>query len=170
MKNNKGFTILELLVAMSIFVLIVGSSVGIFVYGLKIQRRSIAYQQLLDQTSYLLEYMSRAVRMSQKDISGACTGTAKSNYSFSLGCLRFRNYKGQCQQFCAASQRLRDENGNFLTSSNLSVQTFLVTLFGEGQNDNVQPRVNFYIDIRGREDARIITRTDVSQRNLDIKK
>ena len=179
-KSNNGFTIIELLVAMSIFVLIVSSSVGLFVSGLKIQRTSIAYQQLLDQTSYLLEYMSRAVRMARKDMSagvgspadGACTLTAKLNYAFTADdqCLRFRNYKDQCQRFCLSGTSLLNENGINLLSGDLSVLSFNVTLTGQSQSDNEQPKVTFYIDMRGKEDSQITIQTAVSQRNLDVKR
>ena len=178
-KSNKGFTILELLVAMSIFVLIVASSAGLFATALRVQRNSIAYQQLLDQTSYLMEYMSRAVRMARKDIAsslpgspadGACTGTAKLNYAFLNQCLRFRNYKDQCQQFCLVGEGIVDGSGNNLTSSDLRVLTFGVVLSGETQSDNEQPKVSFDIDIEGRENAKITIQTAVSQRNLDVRR
>jgi prepilin-type N-terminal cleavage/methylation domain-containing protein len=168
--KNKGFTLIELMVAMSVFVLIIASSSGLFVSGLKIQRGSIAYQQLLDQMSYFTEYMSRAVRMAKKDISGDCTGAVKLNYSFADQCLNFRNYKDQCQQFCLEGERLKDENGNYLTSDDLRILSFSVVLLGQTQDDNQQPKAVIIIEARGKEDSKITIQTTISQRNLDVRK
>jgi len=168
--KNKAFTLIELLVAMSVFVLIVASSSGLLVSGLRIQRRSVAYQQLLDQTSYLAEYMSRAIRMAKKDISGVCTGTAKLNYSFTGQCLKFVNYQGQCQQFCLEGNRLKDGNGVYLTSGGLSVSAFSVVFSGETQSDDIQPKVGLSLSIQGKENSTINIQTTISQRNLDVRK
>jgi len=168
--TKKGFTLIELLVSVAVFALAVSSVSGLFASSLKIQRRSIAYQQLLDQTSYFLEYMSRAVRMARKDLSGACTGTAKLNYAFAGQCLKFRNSKDQCQQFCLEGVRLKDQNGNYLTSGDLEVLSFNVSLSGQTQNDNEQPKAAISLDIKGRENSKIKIQTTISQRNLDVKK
>ena len=167
---KRGFTIIELLVATSVFVLVVASSSGLFVSGLRTQRRGIAYQQLLDQTSYLTEYMSRAVRMAKKDISGTCTGSAKLNYSFAGQCLKFVNYKDQCQQFCLDNARLSDGDGVYLTSEDLSVSAFSVVLSGQTQNDDIQPKASLSLSIQGKENSTINIQTTISQRNLDVAK
>jgi len=170
MTGNKGFTLIEMLVAIAIFVFTVASVSGVFVTALKAQRRSIAYQQLLDQSSYLMEYMSRSIRMAKKDISGSCTGTAKLNYEFSGQCLKLRNYKDLCQQFCLDGSRMKNEKGEYLTSDSLNVSSFSVTLSGATQNDDIQPMTIISIDIQGKDDAAIKIQTSVSQRNLDVEK
>ena len=159
-----------MLVAIAIFVFTVASVSGVFVTVFKAQRRSIAYQQLLDQSSYLMEYMSRSIRMAKKDISGSCTGTAKLNYEFSGQCLKLRNYKDLCQQFCLDGSRMKNEKGEYLTSDSLNVSSFSVTLSGATQNDDIQPMTIISIDIQGKDDAAIKIQTSVSQRNLDVEK
>ena len=168
--GRQGFTLIEMVVAVAVFILVITAASGLFVFSLKAQRQSLAYQELLDQSSYLMEYMSRAIRMAQKDIAGTCTGTAKINYAFSGQCLKFINYKDQCQQFCLDNGRLKDESGNYLTSDELSVSSFNVNLSGQSQDDNLQPRVAFSMSITGQEEASIQLQTTISQRNLDIKK
>lgn len=168
--SKKGFTLIELMVSMAVFVFVVTAASGLFVSSLKNQRRSIAYQQLLDQSSYLMEYMSRAVRMAKKDLNGACTGTAKLNYAFVSQCLKFRNYKDQCQQFCLDGSRLKDENGNYLTSPDLSILSFSVNLSGQTQSDNIQPKAAILLDIQGKENSKIKIQTTISQRSLDVKR
>lgn len=169
-RRVEGFTLIETIVAISVFVFVITSVSGIFVTALKLQRRSIAYQQVLDQTSYLMEYMSRSVRMAKKDISGSCAGAAKLNYEFSGNCLKFRNYKNQCQQFCLDSGRIKNENGDYLTSANLNVLSFSVNLLGHTQNDDIQPKAAISLDVKGKENTIIKIQTAVSQRNLDVQK
>ncbi|MBI2041808.1 MAG: hypothetical protein HYT20_02170 [Candidatus Nealsonbacteria bacterium] len=158
------------MVSVAIFSFVVTSVSGIFATSIKLQRRSVAYQQLLDQTSYLAEYMSKAVRMAKKDISGACTGAAKLNYSFSGQCLKFLNYKDQCQQFCLDSARMKDQNGDYLTSGDLSILSFSVDLSGQTQDDNIQPKTAISLDVQGKENLRLKIQTAVSQRNLDVRR
>jgi len=170
MKN--GFTLIEMVVAVAVFTLLVGASTGVFVTSLKNQKQGLATQEILNQTSYLMEYMSRAVRMAKKDITGTCTGTAKLNYVFTGGCLKFVNYKDKCQQFCLEGTRLKDENGNYLTSESLQVSNFAVVLTGAVQPpaDYLQPRLTISFDILGEEGSSMKIQTTVSQRNLDVRK
>lgn len=165
---NKGFTLIEMVVAVTVFSLVVGVASGIFVSSLKAQRQSLATQEVLDQISYVAEYMSRAIRMARKDMTGDCTGIPKLNYAFSGQCLKFRNYKNECQAFCLEGERLKNEAGVYLTSSSLKVENFNVSLTGETQDDNLQPKVSIFLDIKGKEKSKIRIQTTISQRNLDV--
>lgn len=188
---NKGFTLIEILVAAALFSTIVATVSSLFVWGVKIQRRSLAKQELLDQTSYLMEYMSRALRMAKKDLSGNCIAI-RTNYAnapgnnYSLRFLKEESGADICQEFYLASgvnrlmERKSSDNsaGNLgaaapLTSANLRVNYFLIGSGGAytrgwSQTDNVQPRVVFFLDISGRENANIKIQTTVSQRDLDV--
>lgn len=173
--QNKGFTIIEMVVAVAIFTLLVGATSGVFLSNLKNQKQGLATQEILDQASYLMEYMSKALRMAKKDMAGSCTGAAKLNYFFTGGCLKFVNYKGQCQQFCLEGTRLKDlkdGNGNYLTSTNLQVSNFAAVLSGATQppDDYLQPRVTISLNIAGQEQTSIKIQTTISQRNLDVRK
>ena len=173
---RRGFTLIEILVAVSIFVLLVTAASGLFVSSLRAQRINLATQELLSQTSYLGEYMSRAIRMARKDLDGACTGTKKLNYEFINGCLKFRrDYEGECvcQQFCLVGERIKEIKGdreNYLTSPDLRVLAFGITLEGETQWDDRQPKVIISLEIEGKEETKIEIQTTVSQRELDIKR
>ncbi|MBI2450410.1 MAG: prepilin-type N-terminal cleavage/methylation domain-containing protein [Candidatus Nealsonbacteria bacterium] len=169
-KYNKGFTLIELMVSVAVFVLAVSAASGLFASSIKLQRNSIANQQLLAQTSYLTEYISRAVRMAKKDLTGACTGAAKLNYSFSNQCLKFSNYKDQCQQFCLVGSRITDGGVNYFTSNDLNVLLFNVNLSGQTQSDNVQPKIGISLEIQGKENFKVKIQTAVSQRSLDVKR
>jgi len=169
-KKSKSFTLIELLVAVMIFSLIGGIAAGVFTSGLRDQRKSLASQEILSQTSYLMEYISRALRMARKDIDGICID-AKLNYKIVDSGIEFMNYKGECQKFYLSASQLKEEKGGAvsdLTSGNLEVANFNVNLLGETQTDDLQPRATFFLEIKGKEQSKIKIQTTVSQRNLDV--
>jgi prepilin-type N-terminal cleavage/methylation domain-containing protein len=190
---KRGFTLVEILVAVTIFVIVVSIASSLFVQTIRSQRRNLAYQELLDQTSYVMEYMARSIRMAKKaDV--ACTGNPDYNYattSWSLAwgdikCLHFKNYKGECQYFCLNSTSTNSRlmttttpnllgipsqlDFTYLTSSDLNVSFFDINARGweKGSLDNSQPLVIISLEIEGKEESSIEIQTSISQRNLDI--
>lgn len=174
--TNKGFTIIEMLVSTMVFTMVVSMSVGVFVFALRAQRQSLATQDLLDQTSYTIEYMSRALRMAQKDLDGQCI-PAKTNYQIvrdDLGYaqeINFLNYEDECQSFVWDTQlkEVKGEEINPLTSEDVVILWFNAELSGEGQADNIQPRITLGWEATGKENSRVVIQTTVSQRNADIR-
>ena len=85
---KKGFTLIELIVVIAVFLLIVGAAVSIFISIVQHQKIILAEQELLNQTSYVLEYMSKALRMAGKDLTGECLtdtfGTTYPGYNYLL--------------------------------------------------------------------------------------
>lgn len=65
LKNNKGFTLIELVVVMAVFLFIIGAAIGIFISVIKNQKKILAQTQFLNQVSYIEEYMSKALRMAK---------------------------------------------------------------------------------------------------------
>lgn len=180
MISHKGFTLVELLVGVVVFSLIGAIASGVLVSGLRAQRKSLAYQELLDQTSFAMEYMSRSLRMARKELSApACLSENGLNYEKTRGGkgLKFINYQGNCQEFFWDSnddQFKEDKTGYVeplpLTSSNLQITSFNIKLKGESQDDEDQPRATFFLEIEGKEESKISIQTTVSQRNPDIER
>ena len=71
-EKSKGFTLVELIVVMAVFLLVTGTAIGIFISIVRQQKRILSEQELLNQTSYVMEYMSKAMRMARKDETGDC--------------------------------------------------------------------------------------------------
>lgn len=166
---------------MAVFTFITAAASGIFVSALKTQRSSLAYREIIDQTSYLEDYMSRAIRMARKERSApACLSGNNLNYeeTRSGNGLKFVNYLGYCQEFFldTATNRLKETKSGpvgteeFLTSDSLNVSIFNIQLTGQSQNDDIQPRVTLFLDIKGKEQSKIQIQTTISQRNLDIRR
>jgi len=184
--QNRGFTLIEMLVAMSVFVIVIGIVLGIFISGIQQQRRALANQVLLDQTSYALEFMSRALRMAGKQLdspSPSCLSRGN-NYGIVNARLRFINTLegNDCQEFYLENEQLKyQKQANLgspppameLTSPKLKVTSLRFHLSGESQADNLQPRITIFLDI---ESKGIIQRppflkiqTTLSQRKIDVR-
>jgi type II secretory pathway component PulJ len=182
--KNKAFTLIEILVTTAIFVSIFGILSGLFFSALKIQRRSLSFQTLIKESSYIMEYMSRQLRMAQKSDNGNdCTSPPDyKNYLVNPegNSIKFRNYADECWIFFLDlnTNRLKVSRGgteDFLTSADLKVLSFKVNLSGDvvAEDPNYQPKITLLLEIEGvgekaEEKPNIKVQTTVSQRNLDL--
>jgi prepilin-type N-terminal cleavage/methylation domain-containing protein len=94
----KGFTLVEVLASMAIFLVLSVSLVVLFTNSINTQARILQNQQLLNESSHAMEYMYKAIRMAYRDdgylgnVAGSCTGTANLNYNVSNGTIYFLGY------------------------------------------------------------------------------
>lgn len=73
--KNRGFTLIEMIVVVAIFLLIIGVAINIFISVIENQRSILMQEKILNQISYVSEYMSKALRMA-KVSTAATTDTA----------------------------------------------------------------------------------------------
>jgi len=172
--KKEGFTLIEILVSLAVFSLILGILSEVFVSSSRSQRKTLASREILDQTSFLLEYMSRSIRMAKKDDLGDCISLNLNFEKTRLGQgIKFKNYQDICQEFYLESNILKEEKGGAvsdLTSSNLKVAVFNLgpdDSWSPSPGDNKQPKVTIFLEVQGKENARIKIQTTVAQRNLD---
>ena len=195
-KNNTGFTLVETLVGVTVFALVVSIAIGLFVHVLESQRKALAYQELFDQTSFVMEYLTRGVRMAKRQrtatepISPQCIPVGHNYQLISPNHLRFIRHDRTapfphfiCYEFRSRLvnniNRLevskdRGSTWAFLTSPRLEVTNLRFRVEGDGlQTPPEQPRVTIVLEVRGREygigrRATIHLQTTVSQRDLDF--
>jgi prepilin-type N-terminal cleavage/methylation domain-containing protein len=182
MPNNKGYTLIEVLVAIGIFIILLAAPTGFFVSALKSQKKALASQELIDNVSYTLEYISRALRMAKKDVDGVCIESGL-NYQTTRGGkgIKFVNYQDVCQEFFwdTDEDRLKEiKNGSSplsLTPGNLEVISFQIGPSDSwDQDDYEQPKVTILLEIKGKRSIKtefqpsIKIQTTISQRNLDV--
>jgi prepilin-type N-terminal cleavage/methylation domain-containing protein len=158
-KNKSGFTLIEILVAVSIFAIIVGVITTSFISAIRSQKRILAYQELFDQISYVKEYMSRTLRMAVKERESSppnqCLSRAGLNYEsdcielFTPSCVKFKRLfvvekigeqptSTYCETFYLRDFQINDKietEGRVyydlpLTSSYLKVTNFGINLMG----------------------------------------
>ena len=180
--QNRGLTLLELLVAVSVFVIVITMVSGLFAIALKYQRKALYDQELLAESSYLMEYASRQLRMARiydssiPDHVACFTPDVNANYALtgsvsvvpppgvgSIGQgIRFINYEDKCVEIYldSVSGQLMlekewaggDIDSESLTSDNLVVEKFDVLLVSERSTFDLQDRVTFLLGVRAAED------------------
>jgi len=190
---TKGYTLIEILVAIGIFTTVIAAPTGFFVSSLKGQQRALNSQVLVDNVSYSLEYISRAIRMAKKELNctsktdpSTCACLKNNGYSFNYETtqagkgIRFINYQDICQEFFwdTNDNRLKIKQGGetfALTSDGLEVVNFQIGPTDSwSQDNNKQARVTLFLEIQAKgpeafgSQPKIQIQTTVSQRNLDV--
>jgi len=179
--KKSGFTLVEILVAAFIFSIVIALISGVFVSVLQSQGRILATQIVLDNASYSIEYMSRALRMARTDEPGPPNcAAANKTYKIIGGGDRidFMNYKEDCQGFYLDGTTLRVEQGGFsgdMTPDELRVTTLNFRVIGNGVNDSLQPAVTIFVTFEGAlqgasNQPKLSIQTTVTKRNLDIRR
>lgn len=177
-KQNKAFTLVEILVSVSIFSIAITIVTQTFVYAVRLQKQFLATTESINEISYLMEYMTRSIRMAKKDITGSCLSVAKLNYEItrSGSGIKFKASNDVCREFYLENQTL-NEIRNVDPPLNLTSPKIKVLSFNIGpsdswdQDDYEQPKVTIYIELKSITDnSKIRIQTTVSQRNPDIKK
>ena len=189
--KDKGFTLIEMVTAVGIFSTLAAVLTGFFISATQAQQKTLASQGLIDNVSYNLEYISRAVRMAKKDLSGSCLATVGAKYNYETNAernrIRFLNYQNKCQEFFLDGNQLKEQKStdnsafNFeaplsLTPASLEVVSFILDgseSWGQGQEPLTQPRVTLFLEIKGKGQrpelqSSIKIQTIISQRNLNV--
>ena len=169
LKNNKGFTMVELLVAIASFVIIVSIAVGGFSGALRSQRQSIALLNANYNSSLVLEQMAREIR----------TGT---NFCInqSIVCsesqLVFTNAYGQNVVYRLNNSGIEksiDGGTSFkkITADDVVVDYLKFILNGQTFGDGKQTRITILMGIKSKESSVsgsvVNLQTTVSPRVLD---
>ncbi|MBM3281582.1 MAG: prepilin-type N-terminal cleavage/methylation domain-containing protein [Candidatus Harrisonbacteria bacterium] len=156
-----GFTLIELMVATSLFLVVIGTAASIFVQSLRTERAIVALMGANDSVSGAIETMSREIRIGS-DFTTAVDGKELHFSSTRSGDITYR--------FDPETGRI-ERNGEAMTSSNVEVKKLQFLLQGEEPRDGKSSRVTILISISAR-DSRISSiethmQTTVSSRQLD---
>ena len=120
-----GFTLIELIVVLALFMFIIDATVTVFVSIVHHQKRVLQQQELLHQTNYALESISRSLQMAMPDAAGNCLYKDAVHYpgyvyllthrnadSGFYGGIAFIDKDGVCEEF------FLDSDGVFKKSEN----------------------------------------------------
>lgn len=192
-RKNKGYTLIEVLIAVAIFFTVIAGPTGLFIFSLQNQNRIFSTREIIDNSSHVFEYMSRALRMARKELDcddrrepDSCTCLQDngygSNYEITHGGrgIKFNNSQKPsiCQEFFwdTTDNRLKETKDGSepiaLTSDDLEVISFKFKKFGFEQDDDIQPRVVVFLEITKKNQTqapKIKIQTTISQRNLDVR-
>lgn len=192
--SKKGLTLVELVVVLAIFMLVIGVAVTMFISIVSHQQRILQEQNLANQVSYALDYLSRSIRTSIKDVTGNClvdNGIEYPGYHYLLTHydaasgyyegIKFLSNDNVCEEFFLDTDEVFKEAKNggasrpFLSDTfNLLYVRFVIngdkTLQGASQNDTIQPRLTMALNIQTKahgETKETVVQTTISQVNLN---
>ncbi len=186
--NPRGFTLIEVIVGMGIFVIIIAVVLAVFLASVRASRKSIQNQNVTDNGRFVLEKISRAVRQStirsssspsRLDLCHATVGYTSLPCPCTASGLR-------CLEYTFDSVRSRiletsgDASGNAvtapITSNNVAVNSLIFSYPGGlVRGDIQQPRAVISLFIKEaltatkpEEKAEIRLQTTITPRRLDL--
>jgi len=160
-KDKRGLTLIEVLVALGIFGLVITMATSIFVLAIVNQRRIIALRNVEDNVRFALDSMSREMR----------TGV---NFNGGGSSISFTNAAGEAVVYRLSSgaiQKSSDGGINYsaLTGSEATVNYLNFYIIGQAAKDGLQPRITIGVGISsqvGNQSVNAQVETTVSERFL----
>ena len=187
--NNKGFTLIEAIVSLAIFIVISSTLAEIVVVSIQNQIKVSTMQNMFNQAIFSLDKIEKELRMAKKDFTGTCIESEK-NYSIVAGFSITFLYKDQestvgplCKKFALESNRIYEyvstddtianlsATGIAITSSSISIDSLEFISANDTSSDFMQPKVTIamLISSKGLENQIPLNfQTTISQRRLDL--
>src|SRR3989338_1018473 len=168
--GNSGFTLVELLLAITLGAIVIMLISGIFAQTLRLQRRAFFIQRVQENLSLMLEAMAKEIRVST-------ISTPNTNCPSAPVQLLTINHpvNGNIEYSLSLSdnsvhRKLLDSGiDTVLNSTNVKVNRMNFCVSGNSLDDNLQPRVTISLTVQnanGTEIFPIDVQTTVSQRLL----
>lgn len=190
-QQKNGFTLVEILVAFFLFVLVLGGALGGVQQAVGFQRITLERQAAIEEVSYAIEYISRAIRGAQKDTTGSCTAQVGRTFQYpGPQPFRFIDGNGKCREFKRnvvggqgfLEERISEDDtvGGFsgpgaidwhrLISDDFNITNFLYHVRGAVDTERSQPRVLFGITVSNKADTQdfLTVQTTMSTRQIDV--
>jgi len=174
--DHSGVTLLELMVAVSLFSVTIIMATGIFQSVVSSQRIAVASEDLQENIRYDFEKMGKEIRGAQKDYTHACIPFGYI-YWTNGSQLEFLNYHGQCVKYYLNGGQIYIaypnsgdsvlKNGLPLTPSELTISNlaFRITDGAAKVQASVSMRMHLVINIKAVPAEQIDMETTLSSRN-----
>jgi prepilin-type N-terminal cleavage/methylation domain-containing protein len=180
--SRSGFTLVELLVAITLFSVIVSVAVGGFAGMLRTQRQITSLLTADANVGFAIEQMAREIRTGSAfcpaGTSGASLCDCSQNDPTTLSCraAAFTDAEGQSLVYKlqgGALMKSADGGSTYapLTATNIVIPYFNVLLFGNTPGDHWNPRLTIQIGVASKDAAlagqALHLQTTVSARGID---
>lgn len=123
-KNNRGFTLMEMIVAIALFSAAMLSVTELFQMMVEGQRNSLAAQSVQESLRYTQEVISKEIRMAQKSGAAECSGISDKVYETNSDKLYFKNMDGKCVTYELDSGKFKITRGTdsgYITPANITI-------------------------------------------------
>ena len=168
---RKGFTLLELIIALGLFSVIVLIAVGGFARALRVQRQLSAFGSVNANMRLVLEQMAREIRTG----ANFCTN---GTFCASSDVLSFINAHGENVTYCFSGNAIKRviganpcDAGQKITANNISISHLIFLLSGNLSSDKYPPRITILMGAApidaSASNYKLYLQTTVSSRALD---
>lgn len=180
--ERNGFTLVEILVALSLFSFTILMATGVFGAVMRGQRNTLASQNIQESMRYALEVMGKEIRMAQAS-DGVCNTLFNPQptplnkvYNITTDnsgnqILYFKNQNGDCAAYYLVNGKInimRNYNNGAITSTSFQISNLKFSLIdnGIGSLSDVQPMVAMRMDAvsSGDNNQKINIQTSISSR------
>ncbi|MEK7203410.1 MAG: hypothetical protein AAB653_03775 [Patescibacteria group bacterium] len=148
---QRGTTLLEIIIAISLFSITILLATNIFQSVVDGQRNAISAQNIQENIRYVMETISREIRMAQKSGASDCIADGKVYDADDGSTLSFKNMHDKCVKYELVNTRLqitRDGVVGFITPININVANLKFNIVDNIVDDDaVQPRVSLRMDV-----------------------
>jgi len=187
MTGNKGFTLIETVVALGIFIAISAGLGEVISVSIQNQVKIVTMQNTFSQAIFSLDKIEKELRMAKKDLSGSCVGARERNYNVVQGtpsdsitflfldqdlgvkCKKYTVEGGQIKEYISENTTSTFTTGINVTSSLYSVNSLKFILTGDtSSQDNLQPKITILMNISNDYLSPMNIQTTISQRRLDL--
>lgn len=159
--EEKGLTMIELIVSIGIFGLVIGMTVGIFVLALSSQRRIIALRNTEDNVRFTVEAMAREIK------------TGK-NFTGNSSTVSFTNAKGETVVYRLNGQAVEKSSDggvsySVVTGTEVTVNYLNFYFMHQAPEEGLEPRITVTIGVTssvGNQTANLKIQTTISGRYL----
>ncbi|MEK7162956.1 MAG: four helix bundle protein [Patescibacteria group bacterium] len=171
-RRHSGFTIVELMVAMGLFLILMGIATGGFVKAMRTQRAIVGLMEANDNANLVLEQMAREIRtgynFTGKDADADLKFVNQKNivvwYRLNNSAIE-RASKNEIAGVLTANDYKK------ITADNVKVANFNIILFGNNVGDGYSPRITIGLSVGSTDKylENILTniQTTISARVLD---
>jgi prepilin-type N-terminal cleavage/methylation domain-containing protein len=173
--KQRGFTLVEIMFAISIFSLLVGAASSALISALGAYQRLVAVQNLSDNTQFALEYMARQMRLAKRS-QGACT-PAGTMYQLTGSTIKFTDQKNRCIEYSLSGEEISvvidgGVPSSLTYSSMVRISSLSFIIRGALSSDSLQPLVTIHMRAQGVSSGTVqgpilSLQTSISARSLD---
>ena len=170
MKNSAGFTVIELMVAMSMFLILIGVATGTFLETLRMQRIITELSAANNNATQAIEQIGREIRTGYSFQQSTADVLWFVNYKNEVVLYKLENSDSVAcgQAVGAVGCLLLSKDGgstwSAITAPEVKVKRFKVIVTGVDASDQFSPRVTLVISIAGPRNIDVNLQTTVSAR------
>lgn len=176
--ENRGFTLVELLIAVSLFIMVVTISLGAMLSIFDANKKARSTKTVVDNLNLSIENMARTVRFGSNYYCGSSSNIYATNNCSAGGSSLSVTFEGKRIIYSWDSNNksiTRSYDGGTaesITSVDTTIDKLTFYVYGSTAGDNIQPYVSAviygYVGTKPTSQANFSIQTLMSQRTLDL--